>query len=432
MWVEARAHGQEDQWGLLGECSRTPTDRRTRSATTLVNDYRFLKNGIDETSIKNTSTPIGKEPAMRTSEARIKANKINSAKSKGPTTIEGKEKSRRNGLKHGMTGQGIVVPHADEDEVKRRHEALTAELSPISVMGAILVGQMATLSVRMERGAAQEFATVAERVRHAAEEFDVARVEKAEQLLKSISDDPRGNLRKLLRLPKGVDVLVDAWDDLRADLTRDPRPLWTPAHLATMANLLGLRDVDVSGSRIQILTSATWGDPFTLADCDGASLDRDARKSWARDQLVERIDEEIAKLEAHFQTLDLETIEQDRAEAGARASFDPSKEATLARRYESEARRGFFRSLKEFHKAETEAVERAESAPPAFAIPPDSQLASSCGGASPDPDVSDEAPLVRTQEASRPVSMGALREAEVVREENGRLSRTGRPVPAAA
>jgi hypothetical protein len=51
-----------------------------------------------------------------------------------------------------------------------------------------------------------------------------------------------------------------------------------------------------------------------------------------------------------------------RAEAGKLALFDPSKEATLARRYEAAAERGLFRALNEFRQVEKEA--RAESAPP--------------------------------------------------------------------
>ena len=114
---------------------------------------------------------------MPTSEARIKANKANAARSTGPRTPEGKQRSRRNGLKHGMTGQGIVIADEDLAEVESRNAALQKELAPKSVMGAILVGQMATLSVRMERGAEQEFAAVASRVRHASEVFDAERVE---------------------------------------------------------------------------------------------------------------------------------------------------------------------------------------------------------------------------------------------------------------
>ena len=47
---------------------------------------------------------------MAASEARILANKMNAQKSKGPTSTEGKMRSRRNALKHGMTGAGVVLP----------------------------------------------------------------------------------------------------------------------------------------------------------------------------------------------------------------------------------------------------------------------------------------------------------------------------------
>jgi hypothetical protein len=311
---------------------------------------------------------------MPSSEARISANRQNSLRSSGPKTVEGKERSRRNGLKHGMTGQGIVIPEEDSAEVERRHEALQKELAPQSMMGTILVQQLATLSVRMERGARQEFASVASRVRHASDDFDEGRIERARQLLNAIGDDPRGNLSRLRKSSEGVDVLVEAWRDLRADLTRESRPLWNETHLATMANLLGHRDEHARGVRIGVLSRATWGDFLSLSERDGGGLEWDDRKSWARARLLERIDEEIAGLEEHFETLDFETIEQDRAGAGARALFDPSKEASLARRYESEARRGFFRSLKEFRQAEAEAAERIiGAAGRRWSIPPGSR-----------------------------------------------------------
>src|ERR1700755_2687376 len=106
---------------------------------------------------------------MPASEARIQANKLNSLRSTGPRTHEGKYISRSNGLKHGLTGAGVVIPEEDVDEVERRNRALQAELAPKSEMGEILVRQMATLSVRMERGARQESAAIASRVRHAEE-----------------------------------------------------------------------------------------------------------------------------------------------------------------------------------------------------------------------------------------------------------------------
>ena len=295
---------------------------------------------------------------MPSSEARIAANRANSIKSCGPRTTGGKERSRRNGLKHGLTGVGVVLPEGDVDEVERRTEALHADLDPQSPLGEILVRQMATLSVRMERGARQETAALATRIRHAAEEFDEARLDEAERLFEGIADDPRGHLRKLRKSPEGVDRLVLAWGELRADLTRSPKPLWTASHVEKAANLSGLRIDDAKGSRIMVLSQAIWGDFGALADHEGAGLRDDARAAWARGRLVERIDAEVAGLEAHRETLDLELIELDRLEAGERSLFDPSREATLARRYEAEAQRGFFKALKEFRQVEAEAAAR--------------------------------------------------------------------------
>ena len=223
-------------------------------------------------------------------------------------------------------------------------------------MGAILVGQMATLSVRMERGARQEFAAVASRVRHATDDFDAERVSRAEELLKSIGEDPRKTVRQLLKSPEGIELMLEAWQDLRAGLTHESRPFWTREDLATAANLLGLRIEQVKGTRLDALSRAVGCDPFGLTDQERSTIERAAIEGWAIARLVERVDAEIAELEAHHETLDTEMIEEDRAEAGARALFDPSKEAALARRYESEARRGFFRSLKEFRLVEAEAA----------------------------------------------------------------------------
>src|SRR3984957_12913153 len=112
---------------------------------------------------------------MATSEARILANRNNASKNTGPSSVSGKEISRKNSLKHGLSGQGIVIAEVDETEVERRNTILLREMAPISMTGAILVGQMALLSVRMEPCAEQETAAVASRVRNAATEFDEAR-----------------------------------------------------------------------------------------------------------------------------------------------------------------------------------------------------------------------------------------------------------------
>ena len=95
--------------------------------------------------------------------------------------------------------------------------------------------------------------------------------------------------------------------------------------------------------------------------------------AWARARMLELIDERVEALERHAETIDLTPIELDRAEASERALFDPSKEATLARRYEAEAMRGFYKALKELRQVEAEFAARPAPAP---APPPPPPLAS--------------------------------------------------------
>jgi hypothetical protein len=307
-----------------------------------------------------SSTHPEDEP-MTCSAARLAANRKNAASSTGPKTPEGKERSRQNGLKHGLSGEGIVVPEGDQEEIRRRTEELTGDLKPRSAAGAILIVQMATLSVRFERAAEQESAQTSMRTRHAAEDFDDERIDRVNQLFQGLADDPRTALRKLRRMPEGVERLVDAWQDLRADLTIEPEPDWTDSHLEQAAHLAGLKARHARGSRLGALSRAVRGDFGALEESDGGGLDETSRRDWAKARLLERIDAEVAELVAHHETLDFETLAIDRAEAGIRAWFDPSKPAALARRYESEANRGFFKALQEFRRVEAEFEAEAEA-----------------------------------------------------------------------
>ncbi len=99
------------------------------------------------------------------------ANRKNAARSTGPRTDEGKERSRANALKHGMAGAGVVLPEADAAEVERRSAAFAVELNADGEVGHALARRAALNSVRMERGADQQTATLADHVRRAEAEF---------------------------------------------------------------------------------------------------------------------------------------------------------------------------------------------------------------------------------------------------------------------
>jgi hypothetical protein len=108
---------------------------------------------------------------MPTSEARIRANQQNAAKSTGPRTVEGKEKSRQNALKHGLTGAGVVLLEADAAELTRRTAQFSEELVPIGEVGERLVARVALHSLRMDRAVDQQNVALAVRLRQVEADF---------------------------------------------------------------------------------------------------------------------------------------------------------------------------------------------------------------------------------------------------------------------
>jgi len=54
------------------------------------------------------------------SEAKRAANRENAKKSTGPKSAEGKERSRANAFKHGLTGEGVVKADDLKEEIQKR------------------------------------------------------------------------------------------------------------------------------------------------------------------------------------------------------------------------------------------------------------------------------------------------------------------------
>jgi hypothetical protein len=108
---------------------------------------------------------------MPASEAQIRSAKENGAKSKGPVSIEGKQKSRENAYKHGLTAT-VVLPEREAAEIDRRFASFVDELRPSGDLGLVLAHHAARLSVRMESCAEHENAMLTERVRKALAEYE--------------------------------------------------------------------------------------------------------------------------------------------------------------------------------------------------------------------------------------------------------------------
>src|SRR5918996_4515769 len=86
------------------------------------------------------------------SPARAEASRRNGARSKGPKTPEGKARSSRNALKHGLCAEHHVVVEGESPEAFAAFEAaLVADLAPAGALQMLLAGRIARAAWRLER-----------------------------------------------------------------------------------------------------------------------------------------------------------------------------------------------------------------------------------------------------------------------------------------
>jgi hypothetical protein len=90
--------------------------------------------------------------ALSVSSARAEASRRNGARSRGPTTEEGKARSAQNALRHGMRAQKyLVLPDEDAAEFADLEAALIEELKPVGKLQAVLARRAAVAAWRLAR-----------------------------------------------------------------------------------------------------------------------------------------------------------------------------------------------------------------------------------------------------------------------------------------
>jgi hypothetical protein len=91
-----------------------------------------------------------------TSLKQIEANRRNAQKSTGPTTVDGKQRSRSNALRHGLTAQTVIGVLESAEDYVAFEAAVVAEYDPQSVIARELVARLASLLWRLRRATAIE------------------------------------------------------------------------------------------------------------------------------------------------------------------------------------------------------------------------------------------------------------------------------------
>src|SRR6266699_1148303 len=91
-----------------------------------------------------------------TTARQLEANRGNALKSTGPRTINGKQASRRNALRHGLTAETLIEPLEDPESYRAFEAAIVGEYLPHSPVENELVHRLASLFWRLRRATSIE------------------------------------------------------------------------------------------------------------------------------------------------------------------------------------------------------------------------------------------------------------------------------------
>jgi hypothetical protein len=131
-------------------------------------------------------------------EAQILANRLNSQKSTGPRTIEGKAVASQNSVKHGLLAEQDVIKSESPADFDCHRRQILDELCPATPMESVLAERIVTLSWRLKRAGRFQ-----------------------NQAIDALSSDNKaGPLTKLAQslFPKGLDHLPGETSDSQDDL----------------------------------------------------------------------------------------------------------------------------------------------------------------------------------------------------------------------
>jgi uncharacterized protein (UPF0335 family) len=258
---------------------------------------------------------------------QIESNRRNSKLSTGPRSEVGKEKSRSNSLKHGLSGAGVVFPDEEAEAVRQRTEDWAEDFHPDTKYGQWLAGQVALESLRIERCQQRDLALrihLAERARTSWEED---RERAAEAIGEGLAKRPGLAVSCLQGTAQGCDWLLDRWRGLQAILEHQGQ--WADAHRALAFDLLRI--------------------PVELRDIPGPIDTPESQAVATRDAI-----EKLTRFQSEALD-DLDEIEQEAATQGLPIVED--REVVRLRRYEAACRRQMNAALRQLAQGRGEPAE---------------------------------------------------------------------------
>jgi hypothetical protein len=153
------------------------------------------------------------------STARTEANRLNAQASTGPKTAEGKQRASLNSVKHGFTGQTMILPAEEADAYRAFTESFLRELSPEGVNETHLAHLIMTNRWRLTQMATMEAAIYALGVRENAAQFADETPEVALAMSRVLTfEQKRKELDRLRRYENSISRQVNHDTKLLAEL----------------------------------------------------------------------------------------------------------------------------------------------------------------------------------------------------------------------
>jgi hypothetical protein len=123
-------------------------------------------------------------------EHRAEINRHNASHSTGPKTDEGKDRSRRNALKHGLRADALALPNEDPELVAERCRAWNDYYQPQSPAAQHLVNECVQATLLSERCHRFHAAALADQIRRAEYDWDCDRQDQVEALAALLATEP--------------------------------------------------------------------------------------------------------------------------------------------------------------------------------------------------------------------------------------------------
>lgn len=256
----------------------------------------------------------------------------------GPRTPEGKARSRRNALKHGLRAEECLLQEL-QDQRDQRLQGLCDEIQPQTIAEQFYVGRAALAMARVEVAANTIEVEAEERAHTTLRTWKIKQRKQVRKIAQNLEHDPCGTVARLESTGFGIDWLSGRWIDLLEDL--EAGRSWTPEQIDQALRLLGLDPAECPDN-LQDNPSALMIDQLARA------TDENPEASAQLQNLVLSILDDLEEL---GQQLHQEVDRPKMRQVAESARIDDSPAGLRLQRYEREAEAAVHRNLKAVERA---------------------------------------------------------------------------------